>query len=231
MLIRLVGVLLVSLSCLSCSSDDTPILADFPKSFSFDDISTTGMRTYFYTDTIIYQVDNLQDLDSISTFLDNKISSSIANYGANKNEFLISEISFMSPTEATIKYFEGSGNTVSETTTSYILEQNIGSFESPFFFNFKLNEDLSQLLSCYSHIATRKLDTLIIDIDPLLPMIDTFDNEGLKFQLLPTDSDFYEGFCNPTNETIEMELYANERGVKNGNLIIVHRMDLKFRPL
>jgi len=231
MIIRFTLFLFLLLSIISCSSDEVdPLVSEFPKTFVFDEASTTGMRTYYYTDTIIYRVDNLQDLDSISMDLDSVVASTILANGSNNDEFAITQITFESATDLSITYYANGATAPTTQSASYILEQNRGSFDAPFLFNFIVNEDLTNLRSCYSHIATRKIDTLFLGQDDLIATLDTLSEDDLQFQLIPSDGPFVEGYCNPTNESTEMELYANENGIINNDRIIIHRMDLLFKP-
>ena len=224
---------LISMFCLvllSCSSEEEPLLQDYPVTFEFAQANSTGMRTYYYTDTIIYRVDNLQDLDTLSLSLDREVRELLLERGPDSNEFIMTEITFEDELVASISYYVPGIDSVVTDTSLYFLNQNIGIIRSPFEFTFRLNEDLSNLLSCVSHIATRKIDTLFLEQDSLLMGIDTFEVDTQRFQLIPTDSSFVRRFCNPINESIEIELYANDSSIVNNDRIIIHRMDLEFQP-
>ncbi|MEL6123889.1 MAG: hypothetical protein AAFR14_09205 [Bacteroidota bacterium] len=220
--------LIIFMLCNCTGEMEVLLIESYPTTFTFDRVESTGMRTYFFTDSIIFQVDNLQDLDSVSQSLDTVSRTNFVRNGVTRDRFTIERISFLSATEVMVDY--NNNGTLSSIQTDYILAGNVGSFDNPFLFNFKVNEDLSLLLSCASNIATRSVDTLLASQGQLIPNLDTFDIDGLQFQLLPDDTEFISGLCNPTNESIEMELYAREQNLVNNERIIIHKLDVIFTP-
>lgn len=223
----LVGLVIVIV--FSCTGEEEPFLSPFPTTFAYKGAQTTGMRTYFYTDSVIFRVDNLPDVDSISTTLDSIVIAEQVQFGATGDQFAISKISFTDVDQVSITYFENGQERT--TDVAYNTLNNIVGIPSPLEVNFKINEDYSLALTCYTHGAKRTVDTLFIDQDNLFPDRDTFDTEAGLIQLIPTDEEFVDGFCLPIDESLEVRRLTEQLNFSNNDLLILHRMDFRFEPL
>ncbi len=217
-------ILMLGLTLLfSCSSDEQVGIFDtFPISYVPDQAEILGTSTYYFTDTIIYQTDNLvtQELDSIRM---NSIIADFFNGDTSRTDFPIKSIQFTDPSQASV-------TTTQSSQGRYAERSGIGVIESTPPLAFKVNNDLETLITCITITNKRLVDT--IQEEDFIAGLDTFMNieTEVPFQLIVVDTDDIEvGFCNPFNEVEQVTGFASRQGLQNNERIVIHRTDLVFK--
>lgn len=207
----------------SCSSDEQVGIFDtFPISYEPDQAEILGSSTYFYTDTIIYQTDNLvtQELDSVRM---TEVITDFFSGDTSMTNFPITSIEFTNQSQAVV-------TTTQSNQGRYGERSGIGVIETTQPLAFKVNSDLETLVTCITVTNKRLIDT--IQEEDFIAGLDTFRNieTEVPFQLMVVDTDVLEvGFCNPFNELEQVEAFASRNGLQNDERIVIHRTDLVFK--
>lgn len=207
---------------LGCSDDEVGIIDSFPLTFVPDQVEILGSSTYFFTDTIIFQTDNLltEELDSSRM---SSIISAFFNGDTSRMDFPIKSIEFTDPTQAAVV-------TSQSNQGRYTERSGIGVIETPNPIAFKVNADLQSLITCITITNKRLVDT--IQEEDFIAGLDTFVNieTEVPFQLMVMDTEVMEiGFCNPFNELEQVQGFASRNGLENNDRIVTHRTDLIFK--
>lgn len=217
--------LLVLVCIMACSQDDDGTIIDsFPLNFRIDEVNDLGVSTFHYTDSIIYLTgsDFTMSIEEQRSAL---IKEELFNNQEGVENFSIKEFSFTDQNNVSINAF---GST---STSQYSELSGIGSTminNEPF--GFKINPDLNTMLSCYTIVNKRTVDSLFEG--QFLPELDTlFDQDSsFAFQLLiEDDPTFTISACHPYDVSQMLSEFSQEMGLANNDRIIVHRTDFIYK--
>ena len=213
---------------LSCSSGERARYLDtFPVDFRIAEVDSGAMETYFYTDTIIYITEN-NFVDSIQSVRDATFNSDFFNGVPTPENFRISSLSFTSPTEVTATIM-GSPSQLNYTEQGGLGIINLASSSG---LGFRVDPEVTQLVSCYTLINERSIDTLYED--SFLPGLDTlYDMDSIfAFQLLIQDESMVTiQSCNPFEIQGALRQYGLENGLQNDDRILVYRRNLIYTKI
>ncbi len=223
-MIRILLFLLILIMA-ACSSGDTGrLLESFPQTFRISDVNRLGITTYYYTDSIIYQTGN--DLvNDLNESRNQQIDDLLFNGQDDLGNFAIQEISFVDEGNVSIQSFGTSSMApYSELSGIGVTKLSDGSN-----FGFKINPDLNSMLSCYTIVNKRNIDSLFES--QFVPELDTlYDRDSsFAFQLrIVDDPQFVISACDPYDVNDMLSQFALSNGIVNNDRIIVHRTDMIF---
>ena len=222
---RLYLLIFIGLILFSCSKqDDGSSIDSFPLNFRIADVNKIGITTYYYTDSITYQTNN--DLvESLSQERDQKIDELLFGNQSGLENFAIKELSFTDPSNVTVNAF-GNSNSSTYSEISGLGTTTIGNGQT---MGFKINPDQKSLLSCYTIVNKRNIDSLFEG--QFLPELDTLHDRDSTFAfqlIIKDDPAFVISACHPYNVNLMLSEFAQSNGVANNDRIIVHRTDFIF---